>query len=165
MVEPGRIAVVQYVGRIAEGDDAGRVFDTTDGDLARAEGIYHDHGDYEPLVFPVGEGLVVGGIDAAVSEMAVGETRTVEVGPERAFGFYDEERVVTVPRDGLEARLDINAEEDELVRSESGEVGWITEVTDETVEIDFNHELAGEPVEFEISVLDVRETVDSDGRR
>ena len=167
MVERGRVAVVQYVGRIAEGEDAGAVFDTTDVDIALAEGIYHDHRDYKPLVFPVGEGEVIDGIDETVGEMAVGETRTTRVSPERAFGSYDSERVTRVSRDELEAEFDIEAEEDELVRSETGETGWITDATDEAVEIDFNHELAGESVEFELHVLEIRDESDreeSNGR-
>ncbi|PSQ19860.1 peptidylprolyl isomerase [Halobacteriales archaeon QS_8_65_32] len=160
MVENGRVAVVHYVGRIAEDEEAGAVFSTTDEDVALAEGIHRDDREYEPLVFPVGDGQVVGGIDEAVSGMDVDETRTVRVPPAKAFGPWDGERVIRVPREELEAAFDVDAEEGNPVRSETGETGWITEVTDEVIEVDFNHELAGEPVEFELRVLDVRDAVD-----
>jgi FKBP-type peptidyl-prolyl cis-trans isomerase 2 len=157
MVEEGRVAVVHFVGRIAEGESAGEVFDTSDVDVALEEGIYHDHRDYKPLEFQVGEGAVLTGIEATIREMAVGEERTVRLDPAAAYGEPDADRVIEVPRKELEARSDAAAAEDELVGDETGETGWITCVTDDTVRIDFNHELAGEPVEFELRVLDVRE--------
>ena len=160
MVEQGRIAVVHYTGRLITGDDAGEVFDTTDVDAALEEGIYHDYRDYAPLSFRVGGGEVLTGIDETVQEMERGESRTVQLEPEKAYGVRSDERVIEVSRAALETRSDIAAAEGELVRSETGETGWITEVIDETVEIDFNHELAGEPVEFEIRVLEVRDTHD-----
>ena len=150
----GEIAVVHFTGRVAEGDDAGEVFDTTDVDVALEEGIYHDHRDYKPLEFRVGEGKVVDGLEEAVRGMDVGETRTVRVEPERAFGEFDEDRVVEFDREELEARSDATAEPGELVRAENGETGWIDEVDDESVTVDFNHELAGAPVEFEVKLLD-----------
>lgn len=157
MAHKGEIAVVHFTGRVAGGEDAGEVFDTTDVDVARKEGVYHDHRDYEPLEFRVGEGRVVAGLDEAVREMEVGEERTVRVEPERAFGEYDDSRVVEFSRRDLEAQSDVTTEPGELVRAESGETGWITEVDDETVTVDFNHELAGLPVEFEVRLLDAYE--------
>ena len=147
--------VVHFTGRIAEGDEEGAVFDTTDVDVALEEGIYHDHRDYKPLEFQVGEGTVLDGLEEAVRDMEVGEERTVRVEPSRAFGEYDDGKVVEIPREDLEARSDVTAESGELVRAENGETGWITRVGDETVRVDFNHELAGQVVEFEIKLLDV----------
>lgn len=89
--------------------------------------------------------------------METGETKTVRVDPERAYGTYDAEHVVEVPRDELETRNDVAAEEGELVQSDTDETGWITDVTDERVVIDFNHELAGQPVEFELRVIDIHD--------
>ena len=157
MVAKGHTAVVHLVGRIASGEERGAVFETTDIDVALAEGIENGQRDYEPVEFRVGAGEVLTGIDEAVREMDVGETTTVRLEPERAFGDHSEDRVVEAPRDDLEARSDATATEGELVKSEAGDIGWITSVADDTVRIDFNHELAGQPVEFEIRVLDAFE--------
>ncbi|MFC7080124.1 FKBP-type peptidyl-prolyl cis-trans isomerase [Halorussus caseinilyticus] len=123
-------------------------------DVAMESGIYHGHRDYKPLEFRVGEGKVVPGLDEAVESMEVGDERTVRVEPNRAFGERNEGKVVEMPRADLEARSDAAAEPGELVRSETGETGWITEVDDETVTVDFNHELAGVAVEFDVKLLD-----------
>jgi FKBP-type peptidyl-prolyl cis-trans isomerase SlyD len=155
MVDSGQIAIVHLTGRLVDGPEAGEVFETTDVDVALETGVYHDHRDFKPLEFRVGEGHVVPGVDDVVQAMEEGETRTVVVEPEDAYGPYDERAVVTVPRGDIESRSDTTAEVDSLVRSENGEVGWITDVSDEEVTVDFNHELAGERVEFEIRLLEV----------
>lgn len=155
MVQQGQIAVIHFVGRLLEGENAGEVFDTTDVDVALEEGVYHDFRDYKPLEFRVGDGDVIDGIDTAVTGMKVGETKTVQLEPADAFGEYRPTRVGEVPREVIERRSDTKATEGALIRSETGEVGWITDVADDHVEVDFNHELAGAPVEFEIRLIDV----------
>lgn len=157
------IAVIHYVGRLA-GDDDGAVFDTSDVDVALAEGIYHAHRDYTPVEFQVGNRKVLPAIEAAVRDMEEGETRTLHLDPDDAFGPRDDERVIDVPRAEIEARSDSTATEGELVGDETGDTGWITGVSDDTVEIDFNHELADEPVEFEIRLLSVYDEQDDRGR-
>lgn len=163
MLEQGTVAVVHYVGRLA-GDD-GSAFDTSDVDVALAEGIYHPNRDYSPIEFRIGDETVRPPIEAAVREMDAGETRTVLLDPEDAFGLRSDDRVVEYPRDALDT--DEPPTEGDLVGPESlpadteetraVETGWITGVRENAVEIDFNHELAGEPVVFELRLLSVSE--------
>jgi len=155
--EPGQIAIVHLTGRLADGPEAGEVFETTDVDVALESGVYHDHRDFKPLEFRVGEGHVLPGIDEAVQGMEPGETRTVTLDPPEAYGPADEDSVVTFPRDHLDAGSGPVAV-GELVRSDRGDTGWVTDVSDTGVTVDFNHELAGERVEFEIRLLEVHAT-------
>lgn len=154
MVEQGEIAILHLTGRLVDGPEAGDVFETTDVDVALEAGIYHDQRDFKPLEFRVGEGHVIPGLDEAVQGMTECEERTVVLDPEEAYGTVDESAVVTVPREEIEARSDTSAEVGELVESATGEYGWITRVDDDSVTVDFNHELAGERVEFEIRLLE-----------
>ncbi|MDZ7687647.1 MAG: FKBP-type peptidyl-prolyl cis-trans isomerase [Halobacteriales archaeon] len=153
-VHEGQVAIIHYVGRIAEGPEEGEVFDTTNVDVALEEGIYHDHRDYKPLEFRIGEDKVLEGLDEAVVGMRRGEEKTVVVEPERAFGERDTDEVVEFPREMFE-EADAEVEEGKLAKTQDGRSGWVTEIDDETVTIDFNHELAGTRVEFEIKLLDV----------
>ena len=152
MVEQGEIAIVHLTGRLVDG---GEVFETTDVDVALEEGIYHDRRDFKPLEFRVGEGHVLPGLDEAVQAMEAGEERTVVLDPEDAYGPVDEDAIVTVPRAEIEERSGTTAAVGEFVESETGEYGWITAVDDDTVTVDFNHELVGERVAFEIRLLEV----------
>lgn len=156
-VESGQIAIVHLTGRLADGPEAGEVFETTDVDVALDSGVYHNHRDFKPLEFRVGEGHVLPGIDVAVQGMEQGESRTVTLEPEEAYGTVDEDRIVTFPSEELETEGG-DIEVGELVRSERGDTGWITEVDEAGVTVDFNHELAGERVEFEIRLLEVHAT-------
>ncbi|AEN04790.1 peptidylprolyl isomerase [Halolamina sp.] len=158
MVDPGSIAIVHLTGRLVDGADAGAVFETTDVDVALEEGIYHDHRDFKPLEFRVGEGHVLSGIDSALRRMVEGETQTIVLGPDEAYGTRDERDVVSALREEIEARSGKTPEIDDLVRSDTGDVGWVSDVSAETVTVDFNNELAGERVEFEIRLLEVHAT-------
>ena len=160
MVESGDIAVVHYVGRFASGAASGEVFDTSDVDVALAEGVYQGHRDYRPLSFEVGADEIIPGIDAAVRTMDVGDERTVTVDPDDGYGDRTGDRVVEVSRAELETRSGRDARPWRLVQSATGDIGWITDVSEEAVTVDFNHELAGERLEFELRLLEVREPAD-----
>jgi FKBP-type peptidyl-prolyl cis-trans isomerase len=54
--------------------------------------------DREPLAFTLGSGQVIGGFDAAVAGMSVGEVKTVTIPASEAYGVHDPERVQQVPR-------------------------------------------------------------------
>jgi FKBP-type peptidyl-prolyl cis-trans isomerase SlyD len=184
MIEQGEIAIVHLTGRLVDGrgseapagqteatasvdgTDDGDVFETTDVDVALEEGIYHDQRDFKPLEFRVGEGHVLPGLDAAVQAMDEGEETTVVLDPGEAYGVVDQDAIVTVPRDEIEARSDATARVGEFVRSETGEYGWVTDVDETSVTVDFNHELAGERVAFHIRLLETHasETGTSEGR-
>ena len=162
MVEPGDTVAVHTVVRVLGDDGARHVVETTDVDVALAAGPYDAHEDYEPLAFEVGADEVLPGIDEAVREMEPGESKTVELDPEEAFGSHREDRVVAVSRDSLEEASDTTAEVGAIVRDDRGRVGWIEAVGDDEVTVDFNHELADERLEVEIRLLAV-ESEDADG--
>jgi FKBP-type peptidyl-prolyl cis-trans isomerase SlyD len=154
MVEDGQCAVVHLVITLADTDT---IVETTDVDVAMAAGTYEPHRDYRPHEFVVGEGEVAGAVEDAVREIEPGQTRTVTVDPEAAFGTWREEAVIEVDRERLEARSDTDAELGKFVLSARGDAGWITAVGEELVSVDFNHELAGERLTFEVRLLEVRD--------
>ena len=158
MGREGEIAVVHFTGRVAEGEDAGAVFDTTQAAVAVEAGIYDENRDYEPLSFRVGSGEVIPGLDEAVREMSVGDRRTVRLAPERAFGERRDDRVVELPREEVEPRGGGSVER-ALVRTDDGRTGWVVDSEDDAVTVDFNHELAGREIELDVEV------VDASGRR
>lgn len=155
MVELGRTAVIHYTTRLVDGEEAGAIVDTTDVDVALESGVYQGNRNYEPLSFEVGAGEVLPGLDEAVQEMERGEEQTVVLDPEEAFGHHSADEVLTFPREEIEKRSETNAEEGELVTTDTNETGWIVDVTEDEVTVDFNHEFAGERLEFEIRVIDV----------
>ncbi len=112
--------------------------------------------DGDPLEFTLGEGMVIPGFENAIIGMTVGETKTVSIPPDEGYGPYSDELIAVVQRSILPAELE---PEVGMILEAKGEDGTvtevtITEVTDETVTLDANHELAGKELVFEIQLVE-----------
>jgi FKBP-type peptidyl-prolyl cis-trans isomerase 2 len=105
----------------------------------------------EPLSFVVGSGQVIAGFDDAVRGLAVGESRTVRIEPEDAYGEYNPEAIIDFPADSAPEGLEVG----DAVTLGNGGRGTVVEVSDEFVKIDANHPLAGEALTFEIELVSI----------
>ena len=100
---------------------------------------------------------MIDGFEDAVMGMAAGEEKTFTVSPEEAYGKHDETLLMAVPKsslpaDGLFVGIGVR------IRLKDGRMadGYVMEIGDETVKLDFNHPLAGKALTFAIKVVDVR---------
>ena len=91
---------VTYYGTLADGT----VFDTNIQERAQAAGIYNPQRPYEPLIFVLGQGKVVSGFEDAVRSLSVGETVTVTLQPEEAYGQPNSELLLS----DLEKKVSMN---------------------------------------------------------
>ncbi len=105
----------------------------------------------DPLVFVVGSGQVISGFDDAVRGLSIGESRTVRIEPENAYGVYSEEAIIDFPADSAPDGLEVG----DAVTLGNGGRGTVVEITDELVKIDANHPLAGEALTFEIELVSI----------
>jgi len=155
-VEPGDLVTVEYVGRFEDGS----VFDTSRYSVAEDHGLVEAQGrdpeSYAPHTFTVGEGDVIEGLDEGLVELSVGEEATVRVPPEKGYGEFDPERVREYDPETFEGMVGQEPEVGLHVHAQNGLHGDVTAVRDDTVEVDFNHELAGETLVFEVEVVTVR---------
>ena len=155
-VEAGDTVVVEYVGRF----ETGGVFDTSRADVAEEHGLLEaqerEPDDYAPLAFTVGAGEVIEGLDEGLVGLAIGTEATIEVPPEGAYGAFDSDRIREYDPETFEAMVGQPPEIGLHVHAENGLHGDVTAITDDAVEVDFNHELAGRTLVFDIEVLDVR---------
>jgi len=153
-ITDGDSVTIEYVGRLTDGT----VFDTSDEGLAEAEGLTEDHPgqEFEPLTIEMGSGSVIPGIEDALAGMEVGDSEIIRVPPEKAYGEYREDRVGEYDRDEFDKMLRSQELREGIeVQTEAGLPGVVVDVGPETVTVDFNHDLAGETLEFEIKVVDV----------
>ncbi|WP_254280143.1 FKBP-type peptidyl-prolyl cis-trans isomerase [Haloarcula marina] len=155
-IEPGDGVTMEYVGRFEDG----AVFDTSRAEVARDEGLLEAQGtdptDYAPLSFTVGAGDIIEGLDEALVGMEAGEEATVTVPPEKAYGDPAEEKVREYDPETFESMVGKPAEVGLHVEAENGLHGDVTAVRGDAIEVDFNHELAGRTLVFDVEVVDVR---------
>ena len=155
VIKEGDPVLVDYTGRL----DDGTVFDTSVKDVAVEAGVYNPNREYQPIGFTVGAGQMIKGFDAGVVGMAVGEERRLTIPPEDAYGANREELVRTVPVEELSA-AGITPVIGKKLTTNQG-VGTITEITNTSVVIDFNHRLAGKTLIFDVRIV----SIDGEGNR
>ena len=112
----------------------------------------------DPLEFEVGSGQVIPGFDKAVEGMTVGDSKSVRIESDEAYGPRHEQLIQQVERSVLPD--DLNPETGMALQSSSpdGQVTqfMVTEVTDETITVDANHPLAGQALSFDIELVDIK---------
>jgi len=154
-IEAGDRVRVDYTGRFEDGS----VFATSQYEVANAHALEEvkdkERDDFTPLFFTVGAEEVIEGIDTAVRGMAVDEEQTVTVPPEEAYGPYLDDRLREYDRTTFEEMVGQPPEIGFHVEAKNELHGDVVAVTDETVQVDFNHELAGKILEFDLHILDV----------
>jgi len=135
----GDTVKVSYTGRLADGT----IFDASGSD--------------RPLHFILGKNEVIEGFDAAVQGMYQGESKTVTVPPEQAYGLHEERWVETVERSLFPEGLELTPGRTVEVTRASGEAFHIQVVScdDQHVTVDGNHPLAGQALTFDIELLEV----------
>lgn len=135
----GQTVRVHYTGTLEDGS----TFDSSKG---RA-----------PLEFTVGNGQVIGGFDEAVAGMAVGDTKTVTIAADAAYGPHRPELVQEMPRDAIPPEIDLTPGNRLAAKDQAGNelVLTVVEADAETARLDANHPLAGEDLTFEIELVEV----------
>ncbi|WP_011580810.1 MULTISPECIES: FKBP-type peptidyl-prolyl cis-trans isomerase [Chelativorans] len=135
----GDVVRVHYRGRLTDGTE----FDSSDG--------------REPLEFQVGGGQVIAGFEKQVEGMEVGETSTVTIPANQAYGERDERQVQSVPRNTMPDNLDLQVGTRLTATTRDGKQIplTVTDVNDEQVIVDANHPLAGQDLVFDIELVEI----------
>ena len=111
----------------------------------------------EPLEFELGSGQVIPGFDKAVDGMAVGDSKSVNIPAEDAYGPHHEQMIQQVPRDALPE--DMEPAEGMTLQAEGpdGQVFnlVVTSVEDDSITVDGNHPLAGKVLNFDIELVSI----------
>lgn len=150
VVKAGDYVQVDYVGKLEDGT----VFDTSIEKIAKDSGKYNPNRAYQPLGFKVGAGQMIPGFDKGVVGMAVAENKTLTIPPEDAYGHPREDMLITQPI-GDVTKAGITPEVGLSVRTNQGMSGTIIRVTDTEVVVDFNHELAGKTLIFDVTLVSI----------
>ncbi len=113
--------------------------------------------DRDPLEFTVGKGEIIPGFEQAVVGMKPGESKSVEISADKAYGQHHDELVTQVEREKIPSDIDMKAGEQLQLQSPDGRktLVTVTEVTDSSVTLDANHPLAGKDLSFDIKLMEI----------
>ena len=110
-----------------------------------------------PLEFIIGKGVILNGLEKAVSGMTPGEKKTVHVLPEEGYGPRLDDRIVTIEKAQFPAELSlVLGQRFQHVRPNGRkDILTVVEINDTTVRLDANHPLAGKPLNFTVELLEI----------
>ena len=112
---------------------------------------------HEPLEFTLGSGQVIPGFDKAVEGMAVGDTKTVNIPADEAYGPRHDGMIQEVPLSALPDDLEPQVGMGLQARRPDGGILdlTITEVGEEAITVDGNHPLAGQALNFKLELVEI----------
>ena len=130
---------VHYTGTLEDGSE----FDSSRGS--------------EPMEFAMGQGQLISGFENAVAELIVGETCTITLNPDEAYGAVNPDMIQDVPRRLMPEEMELREGMVLQGRADDGRVDNFTVIsfTEETVKLDANHPLAGKVLTFEIELVEI----------
>jgi FKBP-type peptidyl-prolyl cis-trans isomerase SlyD len=117
-----------------------------------------------PMVFLFGVGGIIPEFEQNINGLTVGDTFEFHITAENAYGMHDENQVAMIPLDVFRDEKGVFDTEYFTVGamipmsdSEGNHLrGVIRSVSDEAIEMDFNHPLAGTDLHFSGSIAEVR---------
>jgi FKBP-type peptidyl-prolyl cis-trans isomerase 2 len=128
-----------YTGTLEDGS----VFDSSEG--------------RDPLEFQPGSGMIIPGLDRAITGMRAGEEKTVTIPADEAYGPYQADALQDVPRAQIPDEIPL--EEGIMLQMQTPDGRAIPVVvaalTETTVTLDANHPLAGKDLTFAVEIVSV----------
>lgn len=121
------------------------------------ETVFDSSVEREPLEFTVGDGKIIPGFEEAVVGMAPGDSKTVKISPEMAYGPHRKELVVDVERKRVPDNLELKVGGFVQIRQHDGGViqAKVTDLSESKVTLDANHPLAGKDLTFDIRLVEI----------
>lgn len=155
------VGAVLVSGCAAKGVQAGDVVSVNYTLTLEDGAIYDTSIGREPLQFTVGQGEFLPAFEEAVIGMRPGDSKTVTLPPEKAYGPRRPELVDVVSRSMLPEGVEpVVGQQLEAIGQDGNPFSVvITEVTEDTVTADANLPLAGKTLTFNIELLAIGETL------
>jgi len=113
----------------------------------------------KPLQFLVGQKKLILGLDKELLGLEPGEKKRVTIRPENGYGFRDDQLILSIDRSHIADHVKLHKGMILKKKTKDGKVvkGVVKSFDDQSVIVDFNHPLAGETLNFETEILDIRD--------
>lgn len=111
----------------------------------------------EPLEFVIGEGSVIPGFEEGVVDMAIGESKQINISPESGYGERNEQLVAEVMKSEIPDHIKPSPGMRLRIKTPDGGVMdvMITDVGEDKVILDGNHPLAGQSLFFDVELIEI----------
>ena len=136
----GDIVAVEYTGKL----ETGETFDTSKGKA--------------PLEFEIGSHMVIKGFEDGVLGMKTGEEKEVTIESKDAYGDRNEQYIKKLPLNSVPKDLELKKGLILVFKREDGMriPAQVLDIKDDSVEVDFNHPLAGKKLKFQIKLVEIK---------
>ncbi len=113
--------------------------------------------DDEPVEITMGNDDVTDGMELAIFGLNEGDTQTLTLTAEQGFGLRDEDNIHAMPLSDFPEDLPPEVGASYSFESPEGDdiPGTVVGLNQDSVEIDFNHPLAGQEIVFTVNILGV----------
>jgi len=140
-IGPGKVVRIHYVLR----SETGEVLDSSDAS--------------EPLEYLHGAQNIVPGLEQGLLGASTGQKLRVKVPPEGGYGPRAPDAVHAFPRAAFPEGMEVEPGMSLQAEGEDGQSlpVWVLSVEAERVMVDFNHPLAGQTLDFEVTVAGLRD--------
>ncbi|UCD16968.1 MAG: peptidylprolyl isomerase [Candidatus Zixiibacteriota bacterium] len=113
----------------------------------------------QPLQFTLGAGNIIPGVENAVIGMKVGDSKSVSIPPEEAYGPRRDDMIGNVRRSEFPQDMSLTVGQRLQMPQPNGGFIPVTVVaiTDTMVTLDANHPLAGQTLNFDLQLVEIME--------
>ena len=117
-----------------------------------------------PIAFLQGRGNIIPGLERALEGLKIGDSKKVTVPPADGYGEMDPESFVDDPRAEFPAEipLEIGTEIQVAMDDGSEDIAIISDIKSDSIQLDFNHPLAGKTLHFDVTITDLREATEEE---
>lgn len=126
--------------------------------------VLDEAGKDDAIQFLHGHRNIIPGLENELTGLKLGDSKKVSVQPEEGYGLTDSEEIEEISLEdfpeGIVPEIGMELE----VKDEDGNdlYGRVLAITEDTVTMDFNHPLAGKTLDFEVTVVGLRNATEDE---
>lgn len=111
----------------------------------------------DPLQFIIGDGMLIPAFEEAVVGMNPGDSKTIDVPAEEAYGPYIDDLVIELDRNQVPPSIEPEVGMQLQITQDDGSatVVKVLKATDAKVYLDANHPLAGKDLTFSVQLVEI----------
>ena len=117
----------------------------------------------DPLLFLQGSGMIIPGLEKEIIDLAVGDTKTVEVLAKDAYGDVIDDLIIDVQKSQFPDDRELNVGDQFQVNEEpNAPIFTVVKIEEEAVTLDGNHPLAGVDLVFDVELTEKRDATEEE---